>query len=1314
LQSQITGAAIPGGEEFRPEAVAVSDKTGDVYVTSQGNSAALVDVFNASGVYVTKITGTSENSFSFLRGVAVDQSSGDVYVLDRGQKVVDRFNSANEYQAQLTLAAQPEGVAVDSSGNMFVAESESESGEPAALNEFDPFGTQTLHITGTPGDSFRQLGGIALDSVGNIYVTAQFGHESAVEFDSTGAFVNETRTFVKSSTAPNGLFGNPEGVAVNAAGTMYVSDTPQGVVDLFGPNVLVPGASSEPATGVSDSAASLHGVVNPESTEVGSCEFEYRTAGEPEYGHHSIECSPTTPYTGIVDVSVGATLSGLAANTTYYYRLVASNATGAEGGVGYGPEESFRTPGAPRVEGVSAEVNPTEKVGQTNAMLHASIDPDGRETTYAFEYGETESYGTSIPLSPAAIGSGEAFVPVAAEVGGLTIGTTYHYRVSATNEFGTVSSPDQRFSTLPAVLIETESVSNVAATSATLEALIDPLGANSTCEFQYVSDASFHSSGYGAAVSLPCPAPLGEGETGVSTSVHLQGLAANSTYHYRVLATSFATVEGADHAFTTQRTAETPPLPDGRHWELVSPPDKRGALLEGLANQSALQASADGGAMSYYAIGATESQPQGQAEGAQVLSVRGSTGWSSQDIATPHERAVGSPTLFRGAGEYFLFSGDLSRGLVEPADPFKPFSPLMACTATGCVPESFPEATEFTPYVRHNSTCASEVSSCYEPLLTDAAGYADVAPGVEFGEPFSHESHQEFIGAAPDLNSVVLASEKGLTPGAPNQLELYEWSSGVPAAKRLQMVSVLPASEGGGPATGGPGLGAPNVVPPADPGGWRPVSADGSRVVWTGAHLYMRDTAKGETITIGGGLFQAASSDGSKVFSTTGGHLDVCEIVEEESGKDACKLTDLTPTTGGEAPGVRQLMPGTSDDGSYAYFVAQGVLSNNENSDGEKATPGGENMYMVHRTGSEWATTFIASLSPEDENDWGDTSSFGPITVGKLTARVSPNGRWLAFMSNRSLTGYDNKDAVTGRPDEEVYLFDAGTGRLICASCNFTRARPIGVEVGQITEGAAGVGNLVDIQKAVAGAYRPQTGVAANLPGGVTPEGEYGALYQPRYLSDSGRLFFNSSDALVPRDVNSQEDVYEYEPVGVGGCTSSLATYSEHAGGCVDLISSGTSAGESGFMDASETGGDVFFLTNSKLVSSDFDTALDVYDAHECTSRAPCIPEPPASPPTCADAESCRAAPSPQPSIFGSPASATFSSAGNSTPPPAATSKSKTAAQLRAEKLKRALAVCRRKKPGRARRTCEAKARKTHGRIRTAAKARKSSGRSER
>jgi hypothetical protein len=1282
-QSQITGLSLPPGSSFRPVSVAVSDKTGDVYVASRGESLtpALVYVFNALGSYEATITGstTPDKFFSeVVRDIAVDQSSGDVYFADSYHNVVDRFNSNNEYQSQLTTLARPEGVAVDSSRDVYIAETETESA-PAGITEFNSKEEQILHIAGTPSGSFRQLESVAVDSAGGDIYVVSVG--SVDEFDFSGAFVDETHTFVTSSTAPNDSVGFPTSVAVNAAGAMYVNDQFQNVVNVLGPNVLVPGVGGEAATGVSDNAASLHGTVNPEGTEVVSCEFEYRTAAEPEYGHHSMACSPGTPYTGSANVPVEAMLSNLEANTTYYYRLVASNAKGATGGPGYGPEESFKTPAPPNVEGVSAEVNSTEKVGQSTATLHASIDPDGSSTTYTFEYGETTSYGTSIPFPPGTgtVGSGEAFLPVTAELSGLKIGTTYHYRVSASNIYGTVLSRDQTFSTLPAVLIESESVSDVVATSATLEAQIDPLGVSATCELQYVSDASFRSTGYQAAVTVPCPAALGEGEVGVPTSVHLQSFTADTIYHYRAIATSSlgTSVVGEDHTFTTQRSGESVLLPDGRQWELVSPPHKHGALIQGLAYSVATQAAVDGGAMSYFAIGATEPGAQGQAEGAQVLSTRGATGWSSQDIATPHTGPVGTGG-FR-AGEYLFFSEDLSRSLAESTEPAGQFSPLTSCTATGCVPESFPEATEITPYVRHNSTCGSDVSSCYEPLLTGAAGYADVPPGVEFGASIGNRS-EEFVGAAPDLNSAVLQSDKGLTPGAPRQQELYEWSAGAPAAERLKLVSVLPKSEGGGAFAeqGGVDLGGYDNHMGS---GWRPVSANGSRVFWTldNQHrLYMRDIAKGETIRLdpssagSGAAFQAASSDGSKVFFTDAGNLYVCEIVEK-AGKDACKLTDLTPTSNGQPAGVQQLMPGTSDDGSVSYFVANGVLSSVEN--GERAVPGGDNLYMVQHAGTKWVTTFIATLSQTDERDW---SNKGPtfFTTGQLSARVSPSGHYLAFMSNRPLTGYDNNDALTGQPDEEVYLYDAGSGgagSLVCASCNPTGARPVGVEVGQFTNVGAGNGNYVDIlgSSGIEPAYNEKTGIAANVPGGNEVDQLEGSLYQPRYLSDSGRLFFNSSDALVPQDVNGQEDVYEFEPEGIEspegevecseGTSSGSAVYVPREHGCVGLISSGTSSQESGFLDASETGGDVFFATSSKLVPADFDTAVDVYDAHECPSQAPCFPVSPSSPPACDNAESCRVAPLPQPGIFGSPSSATFSGAGNvASSPPAALVKPKT------------------------------------------------------
>ncbi len=101
-------------------------------------------------------------------------------------------------------------------------------------------------------------------------------------------------------------------------------------------------------------------------------------------------------------------------------------------------------------------------------------------------------------------------------------------------------------------------------------------------------------------------------------------------------------------------------------------------------------------------------------------------------------------------------------------------------------------------------------------------------------------------------------------------------------------------------------------------------------------------------------------------------------------------------------------------------------------------------------------------------------------------------------------------------------------------------------------------------------------------------------------------------------------------------------------------MSSGTSSSESAFYDASENGDDVFFTTTSRLVGEDYDNGFDVYDAHVCGAEGvPCKPAPVAAPP-CVEGESCKAAPSPQPEIYGPPPTATFNGAGNVAPEPAA------------------------------------------------------------
>jgi hypothetical protein len=460
--------------------------------------------------------------------------------------------------------------------------------------------------------------------------------------------------------------------------------------------------------------------------------------------------------------------------------------------------------------------------------------------------------------------------------------------------------------------------------------------------------------------------------------------------------------------------------------------------------------------------------------------------------------------------------------------------------------------------------------------------------------------------------------------------------------------------------------------------------------------------------------FQIAAADGSRVFFTDEQQLtagsgavrganDLYEcVIVEKAGRDECELSDLTPMLEGERAGVQHLVLGSSRDGSYVYLVTTGVMSGGVSASGEKAKSGAPNLYMLHYDGSvgKWEEpALIGVLSREDEPDWGKAGDQpGEGLLSAQTARVSPNGRYLSFMSNRSLTGYDNHDANGGMPDEEVFLYDADSGRLTCASCDPTGGRPVGEEYEKLEED----GGLVSGKQV----WEPGVWLAANVPG-WTPVSGGMALYQSRYLSDEGRLFFNSDSALVPKDINNDEDVYEYEPAGIGDCSSSSATFSERSGGCVGLISSGTAAGESDFLDASESGNDVFFLTGERLTSEDVDTALDVYDAHVCTPGAPCVGATVSSP-ACTTADACRAAPSPQPAAFGAPASATFVGTGNVIQSAAVQTVKKRSLTV-SQKLSRALKACR-KKGKRKRGACEREAHKRFGAKKSARANAKSKG----
>jgi WD40 repeat protein len=906
------------------------------------------------------------------------------------------------------------------------------------------------------------------------------------------------------------------------------------------------------------------------------------------------------------------------------------------------------------------ESESASEVSATSVRLNAKVNPEGpEETSCHFEYGPSEAYGAQTPEEALVHGTedpGFEDQPVSAAVSALQPSTTYHFRVVCENALNQKTlGPDQTLTTLPPVSIDSESVSKVTASSARLLTELNPHGLATEYHFEYGTTAA-----YGQSAPIP-EGEAGEGTSDVSLGITIQGLQPNTPYHYRVVAhNSLGSTQGADETFKT-KGIEAPTLPDGRAYEMVSPPEKHGVSLEGQTEEGGvIEAAKEGGGLAYIATGPIDEDPEGNHSGtySQLLAKREGPGvWSTEDIATAHDAPRG---LLPGhTSEYILFSSDLSRGAIEPFGS-TPLSPL---------------ASNATPYLR-------EPDGSYTPLVYPG----NVPAGTAFGE--ERVNPVEFVTGTGDMRHVLLKTAASLVQGFDNkgQLAIYEWNEGT-----IAPVSILPD----GAPSGEEGEANVGVESRQVRGA---ISEDGGRVFFEvsgSSHLYMREMKLGQTLRIdvaapgvkepasSVATFQLANSTGSRVLFTDPGKLtkdataresrDLYECKIVEGGKAACELSDLSVDEHpGQSADVQGVVIGTSEDGRYVYFAAKGSLAPGAPSGGAcpKAGEGQcTNVYVADTLSGKKA--LVAVLAEGDLHDW--TAAETEVNLGNLTARVSPDGRYLAFMSERPLTGYDNRDTQSGERDEEVFLYHAPedleseAGTLACASCDGTGQRPEGV----FDEGVF-PGLLVD---------RPRVWekrwLAASLPGWTRVDKDY-ALHQPRYLSNSGRLFFDSPGNLVPADQNATQDIYQYEPDKVGSCGE--------ATGCVSLISPGTSSEESALLDASESGDDVFFLSAAQIAKADTDKAFDVYDAHVCADAPGCPGPELGTPPPCSSTDACRAAPAPQPDIFGAPASSSFSGSGNLTSPAAVKAKAKVL--TRTQKLAKALKACRKLPKGGRRSRC--------------------------
>jgi hypothetical protein len=985
-----------------------------------------------------------------------------------------------------------------------------------------------------------------------------------------------------------------------------------------------PAVTIEPAAEVGFTTALGEGEVDPGSKET-FCHFEYISDDQFEEnvnvnslpGFEGAAQAPcdVEPLTGSGAQPVKATLSGLVAATEYHLRLLASN----EDGPGEDIAANFTTQSA---TAPALSVDPVEPATVTATSAHiagainpegGNVDPIGPTAVPIFWQLQTNLEGAGWELAEAGTIEGaeaesSSPIAVAKDLAGLQPGSEYKFRFLASYAGEEAISSEGAFETDPvAPEISATAVFNVTTTSATLHAQVNPGGAATTYHFEYLTLAEFEAAGesFTGAASTPESTPTLGDNALHSANAELAGLAPDTAYRYRIVATNSASapggtagpVKGLHTAAVVVSETDTCPnaarraeqhsayLAACRAYEMVSPLDKNGGDVMG--DPSKTRVATDGSAVSFGSLSAF-GDAIGTGITTEYMGIRGPAGWATHSIMPPQVASPFGYLLLNQAPLYQgEFSDDLSKGV------FRALSPLTDAPNVA-------EVRNF--YLREDLRTPGTGS--YR-LLNDSATFIPAGP-----PPNTPQYRAKLLGASSDFSHVLFESTLNLTADVPPQpsacesninecLErVYEWDDGI-----VRFVGILPDPDGPGPLTGSAAEDS-GVSKGGTTDGYTPhvISSDGSRIFFSApvqglfnpdTQLYMRrDHA--ETVRLNASekavpdaqqaaVYQGATPDGSKVYFTT------AESLIDGTGGGGLYVYDTTLPDGAEnltrlAGGIDGLL-GTSDDGSYVYFASGGGIS-------------------VWHNGSVRAVGFTNTSSAYNRNIGGDTS------LEPKVSRVSRDGRVLEFESERGegLTGYDHGDscgAGGGNPCTEVYVYEydgnGGAGRLACASCN-----PSGEPA---TAPASG------IDKAGTGG----TGSTQHL---------------NRILTDDGRrVFFTSAEALVAGDTNAAKDVYEYN----------VESGEQH------LITSGTDPSNSYFLDASASGDDVFFITRARLLPGDVDNLYDIYDARVGGGFVL-----PPTPPAPCEGTTCRSATSPPPNAPTS-ASSTFSGAGN----PAARAKCK-------------------------------------------------------
>jgi hypothetical protein len=1151
------------------------DSPGNVYVAN--TAEARVDVFKPI------LTGSTVTGIEFLRsfgwGVATGAPSFEVCSVAANCKFGITGAGLGQFASN-----SPTDIAVDSEGNAFVLDAGnkrvqqiSAASVPITAN----FGSAALESVFGPG---AQLLNVAVDpsAVPNHLLVSggrigSGGKVAVAELDSTGANalgVGKAHGEDLPVTSANGL-----AVAkASIGGNVYLTTETAG--ELRGAYVLGDRPTIEPVTNITGSTATFKGNVVSNGIDV-TFHFEYSTDGK---SWSRLPVADVDAGTAAGTIPVEANAKGLTGSQLYRVRLVQNRPLG--GGEAISAETTFTTaPAQPAIQGAVAS-----PVKDTSATFNAYVDPQNQATTYRFEYGPADCSANPCTPLPVAEANGGGLRLVTQTATGLQPGTLYHYRLVAGNASGTSVGPDRAFETL---VTGRELPDNRA------YELVTPPDTGSVV----LSGNAFGE--VGSCFDTFSVSPDGNSVITTSKGGSLPGLVGNGRWDL------YRSVRGED-GWQTASNSATADQTNGAQGGLCGSPEHRystlmtgpgpgdiGGLVIGGKKSSYLRE--PDGRFSLIGLGSLGSDPEANARwiapgaghviftsrqqlepnapgtGTEAVYDRSPGGATHVISLLPGDATPGFDAAYQGVsadGSVVLFgsSGTIGPGatLYARVDNSTTISvargsSVLAGATIACVggPSSSAGAPALTyRWLRDGVAIGGASSSTYTTQAADAG--RPVQCQVTATNTLE-DVKGGFVGSTQVSNPAVVVEAAPATapPTAPNTIAAPTGT--VSSGSNLSCAST--GTWGGSPTFSRQWYRNGVAIPGATGTTYTLTAADVARpavfqCAVTGTNAggsvtkVSQNKATGATPGAPNPAAPVASSKTNSLnVAPAGVSMDGDAIFYLQSGNivsvDARSQARTLVTNSGDATPVN-----VSDDGSHVFFISKSVLTGSEENPHQKeAVAGGNNLYVWNRSGQ--TTRFIATVDPKDVAgsvglaNW-TTSAISPeanTSNGRANdpSRTTPDGTVFLFESRADVTGYDSGGHI------EIYRY-SDDARLDCVSCPPT---------GMPAQGDAALQRLIGSGDGE-DAFVPTTSL----------------VHIQNVTDDGATVFFETQDALVPADVNSAWDVYEWK-----------------VGQQPYLLSSGHNSLPTFLYGMSADGRDVFFRSSERLVPQDPSTVSSIYDA---------------------------------------------------------------------------------------------------------------------